>query len=87
MLRYKNRVEQMIAPDLEKLFVVRIHRINEALAPGLYIHDWYSSLFDKWIAVSIDRVISPLTCHLQCGRMSTKNEPFKQRCGVVSGGS
>ncbi|EUB61781.1 Dynein heavy chain 5, axonemal [Echinococcus granulosus] len=50
MLRYKNRVEQMIPPNLEKLFVVRIHRINEALAPGLYIHDWYSSLFDKWIA-------------------------------------
>ncbi|VDM33429.1 unnamed protein product [Hydatigera taeniaeformis] len=50
MLRHKNDVEQMIPPNLEKLFVVRVYRINEALAPGLYIHDWYTSLFEKWIA-------------------------------------
>ena len=40
MLNHLNRVQQMIPPNLEKLFIVRIHRINQALAPGLYLHDW-----------------------------------------------
>ena len=51
MLNHLNRVQQMIPPNLEKLFIVRIHRINQALAPGLYLHDWYCSSFDKWIEV------------------------------------
>ena len=51
MLGHLNRVQQMIPPNLEKLFAVRIYRINEALAPGLYLHDWYCSSFDNWIEV------------------------------------
>ncbi len=44
----KNAMKK-IPNDMEKLMVVRIHKINTSIAPGLYMHDWYSSRFDGWV--------------------------------------
>lgn len=52
------RALERISPEMEQLLVVRVHKINEVMAPGLYLHDWYSSLFDKWIQSCVDEIRS-----------------------------